>query len=123
MSYQSASFYPCIDVASGDETPGKAPYPEIHNTKRRDFSLNLPVIRFGKPRECNGRRILPVVSLFFNYNRGSVLGSATVLALFVVEGEHVYFSALSEEITLEEILACLGSPVNDRLPLNELGKK
>jgi len=35
----------------------------------------------------------------------------------------VYFSALSEEITLEEILACLGSPVNDRLPLNELGKK
>jgi hypothetical protein len=66
--------------------------------------MSAPRIGFGKAQECHGRSLLPVVALFSDCNRGSAIGSAAVLALFIVEGEKVYFTALSEEITLEEVL-------------------
>jgi hypothetical protein len=76
--------------------------------------MSVPRIGFGKPQECNGRSLLPVVALFSDYNGGSAIGSAAVLALFILEGEQVYFTALSEEIPLEDILLSLGESVQDR---------
>ena len=77
--------------------------------------MSVPRIGFGKPQECHGRSLLPVVALFSDCNGGSAIGSAAVLALFIVEGEQVYFTALSEEITLEEVLQSLKSPVRPEL--------
>ena len=83
--------------------------------------MSEPRIGFGKPQECHGRSLLPVVALFSDCNRGSAFGSAAVLALFIIEGEQVYFTALSEEIPLEDILLCLGKSVQNRLSSAERG--
>ena len=78
--------------------------------------MSEPRIGFGRPRECHGRSLLPVVALFSESQRGSAIGSAAVLALFIVEGEQVYFTALSEEITLEEVLQSLEKSGETRTP-------
>ena len=83
--------------------------------------MSAPRIGFGKAQECHGRSLLPVVALFSDCNRGSAIGSAAVLALFIIEGEQVYFTALSEEIPLEDILLCLGKSVQNRLSSAERG--
>ena len=72
--------------------------------------MSVSRIGFGKPQECHGRCLLPVVTIFSEYKGGSAIGSAAVLALFIIEGEQVYFTALSEEITLEEVLQRLEKP-------------
>jgi hypothetical protein len=81
--------------------------------------MRIPGICFGRPLECHGRTLLPVVALFSGYNGGSAIGSAAVLALFIIEGEQVYFTALSEEITLEDILRGLGESGQIRIPSGE----
>ena len=81
--------------------------------------MNLPRISFGRPCECQGRSLLPVVALFFDNNGSSAIGSATVLALFIIDGEKVYFTALSEGITLEDVILCLGKSGQIRLPSDE----
>ena len=83
--------------------------------------MNLPRISFGRPCECQGRSLLPVVALFSDNNGSFAIGSATVLALFIIEGEKVYFTALSEKITLEDVILCLGKSGQDRLPSGETG--
>jgi hypothetical protein len=77
--------------------------------------MSLSRMCFGKPCTCQGRLLLPVVTLFSDCNGGSAIGSAAVLALFILEGEQVYFTALSEEITLEEVLRGLGKSGQARL--------
>jgi hypothetical protein len=72
--------------------------------------MSVSRIGFGKPQECHGRCLLPVVAIFSECRGGSAIGSAAVLALFIIEGEQVYFTALSEEITLEEVLQRLEKP-------------
>jgi hypothetical protein len=78
--------------------------------------MSFSRIGFGTPQECHGRSLLPVVALFSNYNEGSAIGSAAVLALFIIEGEQVYFTALSEQITLEDALLCLKTSGQDSFP-------
>jgi hypothetical protein len=69
--------------------------------------MSSPRICFGRPCKCHGRSLLPVVALISEYNGDSAIGSAVVLALFIIEGKQVNFTALSEGITLEDILLCL----------------
>jgi hypothetical protein len=83
--------------------------------------MSVPRIGVGKPQECHGRCLLPIVALFSDYNGGSAIGSATVLALFIIEGEQVYFTPLSEEITLEDVLLSLKKSGQDKLPSDEGG--
>jgi hypothetical protein len=78
--------------------------------------MSLPRIGFGKAQECHGRCLLPVVTIFSEHKGGSAIGSAAVLALFIIEGEQVYFTALSEEITLEEVLQSLEKSGETRTP-------
>jgi hypothetical protein len=85
--------------------------------------MNLPGISFGRPCECQGRSLLPVVTFFFDYHRDSAIGSAVVLALFIIEGERVYFTALSEGITLEDVILCLGKSGQVRLLSDERGEE
>lgn len=84
--------------------------------------MSLPGIGFGRPLECHGRSFLPVVALFSDSNGVSSIGSAVVLALFILEGEQVYFTALSEEITLGDVLVCLGKFGQERVPSREKGE-
>jgi len=70
--------------------------------------MTVPRIGFGTPQECHGRILLPVVALMSECHGGSAIGSATILALFILEGDKVYFTALSEEISAEDILLCIG---------------
>jgi hypothetical protein len=46
-----------------------------------------------------------------------------VLALFILEGDQVYFTALSEEITGEDILLCIGKGFHDRALSAERGEE
>lgn len=78
--------------------------------------MSLPRIGFGKPQECHGRVLLPVVALISECNGSSAIGSAAVLALFIIEGDQVYFTALSEEITLQEVLQSLEKSGETRTP-------
>lgn len=85
--------------------------------------MTVPLIGFGKPQECHGRVLLPVVALISECHRGSAIGSATVLALFILEGEQVYFSVLSDDITGEDILLCIGKGLHDKVPSLESGEE
>lgn len=78
--------------------------------------MSPPRIGFGRPQECHGRCLLPVVALFSDSNGVSVIGSAAVLALLIIEGEQVYFTALSDEITPGDVLLCLGMSGQDLIP-------
>jgi hypothetical protein len=83
--------------------------------------MSIAGISFGRPWEGHGRSLLPVVTHVFDSNGGSAIGSAAVLALFIIEGEQVYFTPLSEEITLEDILLCLRKSGQISLPSDERG--
>ncbi|MDD1706051.1 MAG: hypothetical protein LUQ12_03305 [Methanoregulaceae archaeon] len=78
-------------------------------------------LRYGRPLDCHGRSLLPVVALFFEDSSGSAIGSAAVLALFIIEGDQVYFSALSDDITPEDILRDLGKPGREMFPSGKGG--
>jgi hypothetical protein len=78
--------------------------------------MSVPRIGFGRPQECHGRCLLPVVTLFSECRGGAAIGSAAVLAFFIIEGERVYFTALSEEITLQKILQSLEKSGETRTP-------
>ncbi len=83
----------------------------------------VPQIGFGKPQECHGRILLPVVALISECHGSSAIGSATILALFILEGDQVYFTVLSEEISREDILLCIGKGLHDRALSAEKGEE
>jgi hypothetical protein len=87
--------------------------------------MSVTGICVGNPYACHGRTFLPVVTLFSEYHKGSAIGSATVVALFILEGEQVYFTALSEKILLEDVLIglglCPGKSGQDRRPSAKRG--
>lgn len=66
--------------------------------------MSFPEIRFGVPVQCSGFTILPVVRQFCMRAETGVIGSVTPVALFIVKEPDVWFIALEEGCSPDDLV-------------------
>ena len=67
--------------------------------------MTFPELRLGVPVECQGFTILPVVRQFCGSTETGVVGSVTPVALFIVKEPGIWFVALEEGCSPEDLLS------------------
>jgi hypothetical protein len=71
--------------------------------------MTFQELRFGVPVECRGVTILPVVRQFCRSTTTAVVGSVTPVALFIIKEPGIWFVALEEACSPEDLLSGIRS--------------